>query len=142
MNSEYYWDGSPRTVVINIRLVAGQTNYPLPDKSVLNKRSRWISIAHREPGGNRKTKFNKALINESCFRAAHILLRSSTDTDHLRNVPLEIAQFRQNNNFGHMLGGACFDLANSNISIADETTIIPDEEIELLITYIPPEKQY
>ncbi len=133
-----YWDDAVRVMPIIIRLRSGESSYELPDKTILNNCSQWVGIAHRAPGGDRKTRTGADLVNEDCFRAAHIRLRSDVDSDYLREVPLELIQLREtgDNNF-YRLPGIPMDIANSKISISDVSTIVADEELELLVFYIP-----
>ena len=133
-----YWDDAVRVMPIIIRLRAGESSYELPDKTILNNCSQWVGIAHRIPGTDRKTRTGADLINQACFRAAHIRLRSDVDSDYLREVPLELIQLRDtgDNNL-YRLPGIPMDIANSKISISDTSTIVADEEIELLVFYIP-----
>jgi hypothetical protein len=133
-----YWDAKVKVMPITIKLEIGVGSYDLPDKNILNNCSEWVGIAHREPAGSRKTRTGAALINQNCFRAAHLRLRSEVDDDFLREIPLEIIQQRTSgDNFMYRLPGIPMDIANSKISISDTSTIVAGEEIELLIFYIP-----
>lgn len=133
-----YWEDHVKVAVVNIKLESGVGSYDLPDKSILNNCSKWVGIAHRTPAGSRKTRTGADLINQNCFRAAHLRLRSEVDDDYLREVPLELIELRStgdNNIF--RLPNITMDIANSKISISDTSTIVANEEIELLIYYIP-----
>lgn len=132
-----YWAQPAKVVPITIKLLAGVTSYELPDKSILNNCSHWIGIGHRSPAGNRKTRSGADIINENCFKAAHLTLRSETDEDFLREVPLELLELKSGDNFFFRLPNIPFDIANSKIKIADASTIVANQEIELLIFYAP-----
>ena len=132
-----YWDAKVKVMPITIKLESGVSSYDLPDKNILNNCSEWVGIGHREPAGNRKTRTGAALINQNCFRAAHLRLRSEVDDDFLREVPLEMIQHKTGDNFFFRLPAIPMDIANSKISISDASTIVAGEEIELLVFYIP-----
>jgi len=134
---ENYWDARVKVMPITIKLESGVGSYDLPDKNILNNCSEWVGIGHREPAGNRKTRTGADLVNQNCFRAAHLRLRSEVDDDFLREVPLELIQNKTGDNFFFRLPGIPMDIANSKISISDTSTIVAGEEIELLIFYIP-----
>jgi hypothetical protein len=129
-----------KAVTINIKLVAGQTEYNFPDKTILNNRALWQGVYCREPGGSRKTNTGADLVNENCFRAAHLTLVSDVTNEEYRDIPLELCHYEDEGIRGLYVGGRCFDLANSSLKISDPSTITVGEEIEIVIFYDPPNR--
>lgn len=134
-NNSNYWAKPAKCVVILLKMSNGISSYQLPDKSILNNCSNWVGIGVREPGGSRKTRSGADLINQNAFRAAHITLRDNVSDDFLREIPLELLVTKQADNFFFRLPEQTFDIANSKVFISDVSTIVANEEIELLIFY-------
>lgn len=134
-NNNNYWGKEAKCLVVLLTTEAGVSSYELPDKTILNNRSKWVGIGVREPAGSRKTRSGADLINQAAFRAAHITLRSEVGEDFFREIPLEVLQIRQADNWFYRLPTQTFDIANSKVFISDVSTISAGEEIELLIFY-------
>lgn len=134
-----YWNVPAKCLAILLTTEAGVASYELPDKTILNNKSKWVGIAVREPGTGRKTRSGASLINQNAFRAAHITLRNEIGEDFFREIPLETLTFKEADNRFYRLPTRTFDIANSKVFISDVSTISAGEEIELLIFYIDQE---
>lgn len=130
-----YWNKSAKCLAILLTTEAGTASYELPDKTILNNRSKWVGIAVREPGTGRKTRSGADLINQTAFRAAHITLRNEIGEDFFREIPLEVLTIKEADNRFYRLPDRTFDIANSKVFISDVSAIVAGEEIELLVFY-------
>lgn len=128
-----------RATQVLLTTATGVNTYSLPDLAQFKNGSKVVGFSHRLPASGRKTILGNNVVSAGVMKVSTLNLKGANGTDLIAQLPMENLQ---NDITGYRdvywIFPQEFDMANSNVTVSDVSTITANEQFELIVYTIDP----